>query len=135
MLQYTSSTVQPIENFKIICSVLQVHRNSLRAPMPRYRLHTVSFDWFLSNLEWILNLEFCLLKLLILYQKLLWNIRSRLDSSTFWDFEPVFEYVWTKCSFFCAQSFNFDQTYLNTGLKTQNVEELSLDLILHNTFW
>ena len=22
-------------------------------------LHTVSFDWFLSGLEWILNLEFC----------------------------------------------------------------------------
>ena len=26
---------------------------------------------------------------------------------------------------FCAQSFNFDQTYLNTGLNTQNVEEIS----------
>ena len=26
----------------------------------------------------------------------------------------------------------FDQTYLNTGLKTQNVEELSLDLIFQN---
>ena len=24
-------------------------------------MHTVSFDWFLSGLEWILNLEFCLL--------------------------------------------------------------------------
>ena len=53
-------------------------------------LHTVSFDWFLSGLEWIINLEFCLLKLLIFYQKLLWNIRSRLDSSTFWVFEPLF---------------------------------------------
>ena len=57
-------------------------------------LHTVSFDWFLSSLEWILNLEFCLLKLLIFYQKLLWNIRSRLNSSIFWDFRPVFSYVW-----------------------------------------
>ena len=28
-------------------------------------MHTVSFDWFLSGLEQILNLEFCLLKLLI----------------------------------------------------------------------
>ena len=27
----------------------------------RYVLHTVSFDWFLSGLEWILYLEFCLL--------------------------------------------------------------------------
>ena len=40
-----------------------------------------------------------------------------------------------KIFIFCAQSFNFDQTYLNTGLKTQNVEELSLDLIFHNNFW
>ena len=37
--------------------------------------------------------------------------------------------------FFFAESFNFDQTYLNTGLKTQNVEELSLDLIFHINFW
>ena len=36
---------------------------------------------------------------------------------------------------FCAQSFNYDQTYLNSGLKTQNVEVLSLDLIFHNDFW
>ena len=43
-------------------------------------LHTVSSDWFQSGLEWILNFEFCLLKLLIFYQKLLWNIRSRLNS-------------------------------------------------------
>ena len=61
---------------------------------------TVSFDWFLSGLEWILNLEFCLLKLLIFYQKLLWNIRSRLNSSTFWVFEPVFRYVWLKLKLF-----------------------------------
>ena len=68
------------------------------SPLPP--IHTVSFDWFLSGLEWILNLEFCLLKLLIFYQKLLWNIRSRLNSSTFWVFEPVFKYVWSKSSFF-----------------------------------
>ena len=64
-----------------------------------HTLHTVSFDWFLSGLEWILNLEFCLLKLLIFYQKILWNIRSRLNSSTFWVFEPVFKYIWSKSSF------------------------------------
>ena len=40
-----------------------------------------------------------------------------------------------KIFIFCAKSFNFDQTYLNTGLKTQNMEELSLDLIFHNNFW
>ena len=46
-------------------------------------LHTVSSDWFLSSLESILICKFCLLKLLIFFQKLLWNIRSRLNSSTF----------------------------------------------------
>ena len=66
------------------------------------RVHTVSFDWFLSHLEWILNMEFCLLKLLIFYQKLLWNIRSRLNSSTFWVFRPVLRYVWSKLKL-CAQ--------------------------------
>ena len=27
-----------------------------------HTLHTVSFDWFLSGLEWILNLEFYFIK-------------------------------------------------------------------------
>ena len=99
-------------------------------------IHTVSFDWFLSVLEWILNLEFCLLKLLIFYQKLLWNIISRLKSSTFWVFRPVFRYVWSKLKL-CAYKKNedFNQTCLNIGSKTQNVEEVSLDLIFHNHFW
>ena len=35
---------------------------------------------------------------------------------------------------FYAKSFDFDQKYLNTDSKTQNVEELSLDLIFHNHF-
>ena len=69
----------------------------------RYTMHTVSFDWFLSGLEWILNLEFCWLKLLIVYQKWLWNIRSRLNSSTFWVFEPVFRYVWSKLKLFAQK--------------------------------
>ena len=64
-----------------------------------WQLHTVSFDWFLSGLEWIHIFEFCLIKLLIFYQKSLWNIRSRLNSSTFWVFEPVFRYVWSKLRF------------------------------------
>ena len=67
-----------------------------------YSLHTVSFDWFLLDLEWIFNLEFGLLKLLIFYQKLLWYIRSRLISSTFWVSRPVFRYVWLKLKL-CAE--------------------------------
>ena len=94
--------------------------------------HTVSFDWFLSGLEWIINLEFCSLKLMLFYQKLLWNVRSRLNFSTF---EFLSLYLDIKVFIFCARSFNFDQTYLYTGLKTQNVEEFSLDLIFHYNFW
>ena len=67
-------------------------------------VHTVSFDWFLSGLGWILNLEFCLLKLLIFYQNFLWNIRSRLNSSIFWVFEPLFRYVLIKIEAFCTKN-------------------------------
>ena len=36
---------------------------SMSIPVSNFiSLHTVSFDWSLSGLEWILNLEFCLLK-------------------------------------------------------------------------
>jgi hypothetical protein len=34
---------------------------------------TVSFDWFLSCAEWIINLKSCLLKLLIFYQNYYWK--------------------------------------------------------------
>ena len=98
-------------------------------------MHTESFDWFLSGLEWILNLGFCLLKPLIFYQKLLWNIRSSLNSFTFSVFRPVFRYVWSKIEAFWTENEDFDHTYLNTGSKTQNVEDLSLDLIFHKNFW
>ena len=61
-----------------------------------WTFHTVSFDWFLSGLEWNIKLECCPIKLLILYQKLLWDI---------------------KIFIFCYKSVSFDQTYLGTGLK------------------
>ena len=35
--------------------------------------------------------------------KILWNIRSRPNSSTFWVFEPVFPRVWSKSSIFCTK--------------------------------
>ena len=35
---------------------------------------------------------------------------------------------------FCTKNGDFDQTYLKTDSKTQNVEELSLDLIFHDNF-
>ena len=43
----------------------------------------------------------------------------------------MFDQNWS----FVQKNEGFDQTYLNTGSKTQNVEELSLDLIFHNNFW
>ena len=52
---------------------------------------------------WIINLEFCVLNFFIFYQKLLWNIRSRLNSSTFWVFRPVFRYVWSKLKLFAQK--------------------------------
>ena len=36
---------------------------------------------------------------------------------------------------FCTKYEDFDQTHLNKGSKTQNLEELSLDLIFHTNFW
>ena len=79
--------------------------------------HTVSFDWFLSGLEWILNLEFCELKLWIFYQKLLWNIRSRLNSSIFWVFQPLFGYVLIKIEAFCTKNEDFDKNVSKYRLK------------------
>ena len=43
----------------------------------------------------------------------------------------MFDQNW---SFFHKNEY-FDQTYLNTASKTQNVEELNLDLIFHSNFW
>ena len=40
-----------------------------------------------------------------------------------------------KIEAFCARNKDFDQKYLNTGSKTQNVAKLSLDLIFYNIFW
>ena len=56
--------------------------------------------------------------LLTFYQTLSWNIRSRLNSSTFWVFRPAFRYVWSKLKL-CAENEDFDQTYLNTGSKKE----------------
>ena len=64
----------------------------------QHAMHTVSFYWFLSSLEWIINLEFCLLKLLIFYQKLLWNIRSRLCKKfQFWSTISKYRAKNSKC--------------------------------------
>jgi hypothetical protein len=40
-----------------------------------------------------------------------------------------------KIEAFCTKTEDLDETYVNTGSKTQNVEELRLDLIFHNKFW
>ena len=88
-------------------------------------IHTVSFDWFLS-----VGLESVNSYLGVLFTRNDYGtyIRSRLNSSRFWVFEPVFLYAWSK-------SEDLDQIYLNAGSKTQNVEKLTLDLIFYNNFW
>ena len=40
-----------------------------------------------------------------------------------------------KIEAFYTKNEDFDQIYLNTGSKTQNVEKLSLDLIFYNNLW
>ena len=91
--------------FSKMCGLIKDYYVSIWNPRKEIyqTLHTVSFDWFLSGIEWIINLEFCLVKLLIFYQKLFWNIRSRLNSSTFWVFRPVFGYVWSKLKLFAQK--------------------------------
>ena len=97
-------------------------------------VHTESFDWFLSGLEWILNLEFCL-------QKLWYFTRNYHGISDLGLILPHFEFFslclscLIKIFIFRAKNFIFDQAYQNTGLKIQNVAELSLDLIFCNNFW
>ena len=44
-----------------------------------------------------------------------------------------FQWILIKIEDLCTKKEDFDQTYLNTGSNTQNVEEFSLD-IPHN-FW
>jgi hypothetical protein len=44
-------------------------------------------------------------------------------------------HVSSKLKNFTQKNEDFDQTYLKTDSKTQNVEDLSLDLIFHNDFW
>ena len=51
------------------------------------------------------------------------------------EFSSLYLDIFDQILIFCAKSFKFDQIYLNTGLKTQNVEKLSLDLIFHNNLW
>ena len=51
---------------------------------------------------------------------------------------PHFEFLgmwWIEIEVLCTKNEDFDQAYLNTGSKTQNVEESSLDMIFHNNFW
>ena len=99
-------------------------------------VHTVSFDWFLSSWSELLlsNLEFCLLKVLIYFTR---NYYRKSDLGlTFPHFEfwslylDMFDQNWS-----LTKNEDFDQKYLSTGSKTQNVEELSLDLIFYNNFW
>ena len=76
------------------------------------------------------NLEFCLLKLLYFTRN---YYRISELGLNFPHFEFLRLYL-IEIFAFCAKSFNFDQTYLNTGSKNQNVEELSLDLIFYDNF-
>ena len=51
------------------------------------------------------------------------------------EFEACIQICLIETEAFCTKTEDFDQTYLNKDSKTQNVEELSLDLIFHKKFW
>ena len=68
-----------------------------------YTMHTVSFDWFLTSLERIINLEF--------YYQNFWHFTKNHYGITDLGLTlPLFVFIglWLDI---------FDQTYLNTGLK------------------
>ena len=82
-------------------------------------LHTVSFDWFLSGLGWIINLEFCYYNF--------WNlIRNYYGISDLGLTLPHYEFwrlyldMFDQIEAFITKNEDFDQIYLNTGSKTQN---------------
>ena len=95
-----------------------------------YAVHTVSFDWFLSSLVWIIYLKLCYSNFWYFTRNYYGISDLGLTLPHFESFSLYFNMFDQNLNFFLTQSFNFDQTY--TGLKTQNVEELSLDLIFHN---
>ena len=47
---------------------------------------------------------------------------------------PHFEFL-DMFEAFCTKYEDFDQIYLNTDSKTQNVEKLGLDLIFYYIYW
>ena len=59
--------------------------------------------WTAKHLVQASCTELTLLKLWQFYQHILSNIRSRLNFSTYWVFEPVFRYVWSKLKLFAQE--------------------------------
>ena len=96
-------------------------------------LHTVSFDWLLSGLGWIINLDFC-------YWNFWYFTRNYYRISDLGLILPYFELLslyldkfdqnWS----FLNKKWRFWSNIFKYRLKTQNVEELSLDLTFHNIF-
>ena len=86
-------------------------------------------------------MEFCLPKLKKYYQKLRYITKNYNGISDLgltlphFEFLSLYLFMVDQIFIFCAQNINFDQTYLFRGLETQNVEELSLNMIFHDIFW
>ena len=66
--------------------------------------------------------------------KLSMKIRSSLNFFTFYVQIPCICYIGAKNFKFGWNNVTFDKQYLNTSLKSQNVEKLCLDLIFNNNF-
>ena len=77
-------------------------------------------------------MEFCLQKLLIVWQKLSMKIKSRL--TLHFEFDLLYLHNWCKKTLIFGEIALLLTNNIETGLKTQNVEKLSLDLICIDNF-
>ena len=101
----------------------------------------------LSGLEWILNLEFCLLKLLIFYQKLLWCISSRLNQRgincwvlsgltlPYFEFLSLYLHMFDQNLHLLSKKLQLWSNICKYRFKNSKRGRVGLDLDFHYNFW
>ena len=72
-----------------------------------HTMHTVSFDWFLSGLGWILNFEFSLQNLLIFYWKKKYGISDLDINLPHFEFFSLYLHMFDQNLFFFAKRLQF----------------------------
>ena len=93
-------------------------------------MHTVSFDWFLSGLEWIINLKFCLLIFLIFCRNY-YGISDLGLTFPHFEFLSLYLDIFDQNLHFLCKKLQF----WSNMLKNSKCVKVSLDLIFYNNFW